>query len=379
MNKNNKLRTINIVLYIVILFTINSCASIYDYAEKGNFQKLTDYLENKKYNINLLNKEGKSLIFIAACNGNFEIVKYLYDKGANIDSGSSFYFNSPIHCSMYNRRDEISKYLIEKNAKIDDETLGLLKKNNELYQLYYLHRYPNAELKELQMLITNYPYKDNGRIYERVLNCAKQHYINILEESKSIPNLDKVRMLNNFSKQYFKFFREDNLSFNEVSKLYDLVSESNKLSKQILKEMEIEQEKEKKRKIEQKKVLISNLSKNIMGYNPKDMFEVDDCIGFYPKYLLDKGLRISMNLNDWKNISWDGMCRKGLLFGRGELYFESNGVYIQLIGKMKNGFFIGKVENITSRSPKSSYLRSMSDKEYIIELNSINDYIKYQK
>ena len=124
---------------------------------------------------------------------------------------------------------------------------------------------------------------------------------------------------------------------------------------------------------------LRTLDRTFKGARLKDTFNVRGCTGIYPKDLIDKYVPTTTSSSTWEKISWSGNCRKGLLFARGTLYFEKKGLYVELYGKMKNGFFTGYVKNTTSDKPRGSFYRKVSEGEYDIQFKSKEDYEKYQR
>ena len=85
-------------------------------------------------------------------------------------------------------------------------------------------------------------------------------------------------------------------------------------------------------------------------------------------------------LDFWDKISRDGLCRRGLLSGRGTLKFERDGglFYVRIDGKMKNGFFIGKVKRDIEKNMKGHFWNN-DEIEESIKLNKYEDFVNYQK
>ena len=130
---------------------------------------------------------------------------------------------------------------------------------------------------------------------------------------------------------------------------------------------------------------LSRLEKFYKGYTPKMPFYVEGCKGYYPSNLvsihLNKFVKNPKKITPdfWEKISWSGLCRKGLLSGSGKLKLSTadGGFYITIKGKMKEGFFTGKVEREISKHKSSVFWNSDRIKKDI-KLNSYKDFQNYQ-
>ena len=125
---------------------------------------------------------------------------------------------------------------------------------------------------------------------------------------------------------------------------------------------------------------INRIERSFKNYSPIGLIRSSGCTGFYPKNLVEKMLNIKTSLNYWKSVRWSGSCKNELMYGRGVLYFDSNkGVHVELKGKMKNGFFEGKVYNSSSSKEKPKYIKKTGNGHFSVNLNNRYDFIKYQK
>ena len=125
---------------------------------------------------------------------------------------------------------------------------------------------------------------------------------------------------------------------------------------------------------------INIINKRFYGYSAKDMIGKKDCIGFYPKDLAEKMLNISVPLNYWDSIRWSGTCKDGLMNSRGVIYLISKkGLHVDLKGKMKNGFFEGRVYNFSRFKAKPEYIRESGRGYYNIKLKTKEDFKEYQQ
>lgn len=125
---------------------------------------------------------------------------------------------------------------------------------------------------------------------------------------------------------------------------------------------------------------IQRIKGSFKNYSPKYLIKSDGCTGFYPKRLVEKMLNIETNIDYWRSIKWSGSCKNGLMFGRGVLYFDSNvGLHVELKGKMKEGFFQGKVYNSSSSKKRPQYIKKSGNGNFTVKLDEKFDYIMYQK
>lgn len=95
--------------------------------EEGNLEELKSYIENGgdingKY-------DGKSLLHFAIdnCENNYsEVIEFLINKGADINSCQSYLKETPLHrlCARANPRIEIIQLLLDKGAKVNIENIA---------------------------------------------------------------------------------------------------------------------------------------------------------------------------------------------------------------------------------------------------------------
>ena len=81
------------------------------YVRTGDIDMVRFYVEERKININKVRISGNRTLFMAACNsGKLNIVKYLYDCGADYNAVCSN-GNKAIHYAAYNLHLDVVKWL----------------------------------------------------------------------------------------------------------------------------------------------------------------------------------------------------------------------------------------------------------------------------
>jgi len=132
-------------------------------------------------------------------------------------------------------------------------------------------------------------------------------------------------------------------------------------------------------KIAKNRIMI--IETKFYNYSPNSLIKYSGCTGFYPKNLIKQVLNISASINYWDNIRWSGSCKSKLMNGRGVLYFETKkGLELALKGKMKNGFFDGKVYSSSNAQEKNYLIKEVTNNHHHkIKLQTKEDFINYQK
>ena len=184
---------------------------------------------------------------------------------------------------------------------------------------------------------------------------------------------------------HFKYIKEfkNMRGFLDFLAFDDAYSDPSKLKKYIISHKNSKYYKKAKKRY-------AELNRFYKGYEPKMPFYVEGCKGYYPSELILKVARKSLknkNLakdftpNFWDKITWSGLCRKGLLSGRGYLKMSAKkgNLYIDFDdGYMKNGFFVGDVKVELHKHLRGAFWAGRDIKEKV-RLDSYNDFVNYQK
>ncbi|WP_297205063.1 ankyrin repeat domain-containing protein [uncultured Brachyspira sp.] len=120
------------IVLMTVLYTLFSFNALYpsnseneaeflSYIASGNIEEVSNFIDNKKININARIKNSATPLIFSIIFKQDEIAKMLIEKGANINVKDKSGFTALIHSIMYNRT-EISKILIEKKADVNIKT-----------------------------------------------------------------------------------------------------------------------------------------------------------------------------------------------------------------------------------------------------------------
>ncbi len=247
--------------------------------------------------------------------------------------------------------------------------------NNTHYHVHGSIKYDKS-IKSKTKVIKKYKFKKHITV-KVPLKYARLFKETIQNHRKFQPKIMFEANGKNIKFKYVKNFKDMNAfiqklifddAYNDVEKLKKYIS-SHKDSKYYKKA--------------QKRLL--QLERFYKGYTPKMPFYVEGCKGYYPSNLisihLDKFVKNPKEIipDFWDKITWSGLCRKGLLSGSGKLKMSTadGRFYITIEGKMKEGFFTGKVERDISKH-KSSVFWNSDNIEKDIKLDSYKDFQNYQ-
>jgi ankyrin repeat protein/CII-binding regulator of phage lambda lysogenization HflD len=90
--------------------------------EKGNLEAVK-YLVEKGVNVNMENEERLTPLYYACQKGDLELVRYLVERGVNIQAKSK-YGETPLYGACWRDNLELIKYLVEKGANIQAKSYG---------------------------------------------------------------------------------------------------------------------------------------------------------------------------------------------------------------------------------------------------------------
>ena len=164
-------------------------------------------IENKICNVYMENDYKKTPLIIACEIGSIEIVKYLVEKGSDIDKEyfitnlSDSKFNSnPLSISIEKKHTNVVKYLIEKGAEIDT--------------IKYTHPFSNVTTNyNMYFVINNIEYNNENYNFG-----DNEYYIDILKIlilNNAKVNLDILKYALSKGNSIFKLF-EDNYDINNM-------------------------------------------------------------------------------------------------------------------------------------------------------------------
>jgi len=130
---------------------------IFQACQQGNLDLVTKLLNEKKVSANTTNAEGRTPIFEAIQNKNFEVVKYLTSSGADLNKIDNHGLS--VICAAAKIQDlTMFQYLLEKGAKLKDNFNQALKIASE-----------NSNLPVLQFIID-----EERRSYEERMKLMEQ-------------------------------------------------------------------------------------------------------------------------------------------------------------------------------------------------------------
>ncbi|MEI0703121.1 ankyrin repeat domain-containing protein [Brachyspira intermedia] len=121
------------IVLMAVLYTLFSFNALYptnsenealflSYIASGNIEEVSNYINDKKININARIKNSATPLIFSIIFKQDEIAKMLIEKGANLNIKDKSGFTALIYSIMYNRT-EISKILIEKKADVNIKAL----------------------------------------------------------------------------------------------------------------------------------------------------------------------------------------------------------------------------------------------------------------
>ena len=108
-------------------------------AMRSDVPELVDYLLQRRARVNTRNRNGETVLSIAAYTGKFQYVKRLVEVGAEVN----FYGWPPLAYAAYNGHQEIVDYLLKHGAEINAKT------QNGSTALFFAARFGHIEVVKL--------------------------------------------------------------------------------------------------------------------------------------------------------------------------------------------------------------------------------------
>ena len=117
------------IVLMAVLYTLFSFNALYPaneeteaqfflYIGSGNIEEVSNYIDDKKININAKLDDGMTPLILSIVYKQDKIAKMLIEKGANLNIKDNSGFTALIYSIIYNRT-EVSKILIEKKADVN--------------------------------------------------------------------------------------------------------------------------------------------------------------------------------------------------------------------------------------------------------------------
>lgn len=110
-------------LTLLTIFLSGCTPAIIEAIDTGNLEKVKKEVDSGS-KLNVYYDDGFTPLLRAAYNNNFPIVKYLTEKGANVNMVGNVQYSSALHWTATHGNMEMAKYLVQKGAKIDVKNIG---------------------------------------------------------------------------------------------------------------------------------------------------------------------------------------------------------------------------------------------------------------
>ncbi|MBO7244668.1 MAG: ankyrin repeat domain-containing protein [Alphaproteobacteria bacterium] len=127
---------------------------IFEHVIKNDLKKVQVFI-GKTGKVNLKNKQGKTLLEIAASSGSVEVADFLIQKGAKLKNNGFFDWNKvyPLLFAIREKQEKMVKFLLEKGA-------CLFKENNHSHPATFASNYANAEI--LSLILNEFQKRHQG-------------------------------------------------------------------------------------------------------------------------------------------------------------------------------------------------------------------------
>jgi len=160
---------------------------LFDYIKNNDNENLFKLIKKDKSKINILNKEGISLLHIAIIKGNIEAIKKLLKLGANPDITSSNKKQTPLHYAYIYNDDKTEETI--KILKLNKANINIFDKDNKKPIDYLSQKKKNIFINKIQGDIDNCELNDE---YEHEYNEEKN---NDTENSQNISLVGSLKSL----------------------------------------------------------------------------------------------------------------------------------------------------------------------------------------
>ena len=112
--KNNKIHILLFLLFIFNFSIAQKKLDVFDIARKGTVEQARELLKINPKVLNSLNDDGYSPLILACYRGNNEVVKFLIEKGCDVNETSDM--GTPLMAAVVKGNLEAAKLLLHKNA-----------------------------------------------------------------------------------------------------------------------------------------------------------------------------------------------------------------------------------------------------------------------
>jgi ankyrin repeat protein len=219
---------------------------------KIELEHLKKELANKDFKINSQLKDGRTPIYVSVCNGNYEAVKYLVEKGADTEIKEYENGNTPLMAAITLGYTDIIVYLVSKKANIhatnnNGDTpilfaalLGNTKLIMFLHQLGADINHKNTEnISCILFAVGNafydiFRYLISNNVELDVIDCENKHFLDLLIEKKSVKEINECREMMIKYLQVHSMIKKDyktallmSIFMNDTSKAIELIEKHN--------------------------------------------------------------------------------------------------------------------------------------------------------
>lgn len=174
-------------LALLTIFLSGCTPAIIEAVDSGSIEKVKKEVDNGS-TLNVHYDNGFTPLLRAASNNNFPIVKYLVERGADVNMVGNVQYSSPLHWAASYGNMEMAKYLVEHGANVDVKNIG----NGTPYYWactttpiqYEMAKYLASKGADVNFRF----YEDNTYLIENVKTPARSNIVKCLVDSGA--NLD---------------------------------------------------------------------------------------------------------------------------------------------------------------------------------------------